>query len=191
MNATLATGAFLLLSQSQTLPSWRDNGGPVPKNIDRPPTISDSVNIWSRHDSSVTNVRFIEDDGDAESTYPEAYSEHLQEWGRVQHLNNYLGNIRDAGDIDPTTAAMAWDAWKALSEVTQRSLPVPDAAPGPNGELLYTWDKAEHHLELEFARDGSAEFFYRNRESGQLWGAEYTTGALLSQEVEEKLRIFI
>ena len=73
----------------------------------------------------------------------------LQEAGRWQKLNHYLGAARRAGSISSQTANFAWAAWKHLSAETGHALSVPDAATGPNGELLYTWDEGIHHLELE------------------------------------------
>src|SRR5438034_355379 len=49
---------------------------------------------------------------------------------------------------------------------TQKTVLVPDARPGPNGELLYSWDRDEHHLELEIFLDAPAEFFYENDTRG-------------------------
>jgi hypothetical protein len=126
------------------------------------------------------------------------YSEHrdqrfetsLRENARAQRLAYYLGKLARQGDLSDDTALLAWRAWNKLSEAFG-TLPVPDAAPGPNGELLYTWNTGEHHLELEIFADGSAELFYANRVSGDLWGSEYTIGGPFSDDVREKLRAFI
>ena len=106
-------------------------------------------------------------------------------------LENYLGSLRETGAISPQTATLAWNAWKHISDENGKSLPEPDASSGPNGELLYTWDKGEHHLELELFADGRAEFFYRNRKTGKLWEAEYTLDATLHPDTKERLSVFI
>ncbi len=112
------------------------------------------------------------------------------ELAREQHLYHYLTAIRVQGEIAPETAEAAWKMWKdckcKLLEKTGKTLPVPDAAPGPNGELLYTWNKEEHHFELEFIAGAPMEFFYRNRNTGKFWGIEYSQGEDLPEEAIEK-----
>lgn len=109
---------------------------------------------------------------------------------RDQKLCSYINNTCEAGKISPETAARAGDIWKLLGEAMHGTLPVPDVSPGPEGQLLFLWDKGEHHLELEVFADAPAEFFYRNRVSGVLWGADYPIGTSFTEEIQEKLRIF-
>ena len=85
---------------------------------------------------------------------------------RVQGLVDYLYRITDEELVTPRLARMAWEAWAALSNSMHNALLVPDACPGPNGELLYTWDRDGHHLELEIFLDAPAEFFYENDTRG-------------------------
>ncbi len=110
---------------------------------------------------------------------------------RFQMLNYYLVSVREAGDIDANTASIAWNAWKLLSGLMGKPLPVPDAAPGPDGQLLYAWNKEEHHLELEFFPNGPAEFFYLNRLSNETWEGEYIVDKPISQDVKARLKVFI
>jgi hypothetical protein len=107
---------------------------------------------------------------------------------RVQGLAYYLGTVSAAGEITPSTAALALKFWNELRRAV-RGLPVPDAAPGPEGQLLYTWNRAEHHLEAEIFPNGSIEMFYRNRITGDLWGHDSTAGDALSEEVITRLRL--
>lgn len=109
---------------------------------------------------------------------------------RVQELSAYLEGLVGSHEISSDTATYAWNAWKDLSGAAGGTLLVPDAAPGPNGELLYTWNRGEHHFELEMFANGSAEMFYANRESGELWGSEYCPGESLSPEAAAKLGFF-
>src|SRR5262245_21798744 len=51
--------------------------------------------------------------------------------------------------ISPATAQLAREAWWLLWEATGQALPVPAACTGPDGQMLYTWDRDRHHLELE------------------------------------------
>jgi hypothetical protein len=110
---------------------------------------------------------------------------------RVQGLVDYLYQIEDQELITPRLARLAWDAWTTLSNSLGNALSVPDACPGSDGELLYTWDRDEHHFELEVFPDAPAEFFYRNRTSGELWGCEYTLGEPVPCEALDRLRLFV
>src|SRR5713101_6782623 len=88
---------------------------------------------------------------------------------RVQGLVDYLYQIVDQELVTPRLARRAWEAWAALSNNMGNALLVPDACPGPNGELLYTWDRDADHLELEIFPDAAAEFFYENDASDEVW----------------------
>ena len=57
--------------------------------------------------------------------------------------------------------------------------------------MFYSWDKGRHHLELEIIPGKVAEFFYRDRETGTLWGEDYTIGDVLPSEGVDKLELFI
>ncbi len=109
---------------------------------------------------------------------------------RRQMLHDYLQTIRDAGDISADTAKLAWNAWQHLREAAARDLSVPDAAPGPEGQLLYAWNKSEHHLELEIFPNRPAEFFYFNRVSQEAWEEAYHIDQPLSQQAQDKFAIF-
>ncbi len=119
-----------------------------------------------------------------------ATGEYSKELSRMQQLNYYLGSVRDAGDISESTATLALIAWATLSDAISNSLSVPDAAPGPEGQLLYAWNKGEHHLELEIFPNSPAEFFYLNRVSNESWEDEYDVNTPVSQQAKDKLSIF-
>ena len=108
----------------------------------------------------------------------------------TQRLADYLRDVRESGDISNDTGELAWTAWRILWEGMAKRLPVPDAAAGPNGELLYAWNEGEHHLELEIFPNAPAEFFYRNRSTGKLWERPYRVGDPVSMEVREHLSLF-
>jgi hypothetical protein len=93
--------------------------------------------------------------------------------------------------ITRSTASIAVRAWLDVSDATGNALPVPAACTGPDGQMMYTWDKERHHLELEITADGAGEFFYRNRETSELWGEEYRPGTPLAHDVVTKLKLFI
>jgi hypothetical protein len=110
---------------------------------------------------------------------------------RVQGLVDYLNQMVDQELITPRVARLAWNAWTALSNSAGNALLVPDACPGPDGELLYTWDRGEHHLELEIFAESPAEFFYENDASGEVGEAAFVVGESVPAEVVPRLRLFV
>lgn len=105
-------------------------------------------------------------------------------------LIRYLQSICDSGDVTETAAAQAKVLWLSLQNNMNSHMAIPDAASGPNGEILLTWDKGEHHLELEIVPGATAELFYRNRLSEQLWAEEYELEKPISDSAREKLAFF-
>jgi hypothetical protein len=71
-------------------------------------------------------------------------------------------------------------SWK-LSEY-----PIPCACTGPDGEMFYSWDRAEHHLEVEIIEGAPTELFYRKRNptggSEETWFEEIEVGAPLPEK---------
>jgi hypothetical protein len=109
--------------------------------------------------------------------------------GREQRMNRFIGMLREIGEISPDMAQQAWQGWQLL-KAAARTLSVPDASSGRNGEFLYIWDRGDHHLELEIYPGGTADFFYAHRTAGHLWGAEYRIGDPLNQDILERLKLF-
>lgn len=83
--------------------------------------------------------------------------------------------------------------WQELSKgFTQKGfwLEVPNACPGQNNDFMYTWSKDMHYLECEIFGNGAVEFFYRNRESGDIWGEDTTFERGFSAAIFEKVALF-
>jgi hypothetical protein len=110
---------------------------------------------------------------------------------RVQGLVDYLYGINDQELVTPRLARLAWQDWTSLSNGMSNALLVPDACPGPNGELFYTWDRDGHHLELEIFPDAPAEFFYENDGSGEVWEATFAIGEPVPPEALDKLQFVV
>lgn len=111
----------------------------------------------------------------------------------LEHLS-YLHRVSTELDpplITPRTAELAAKAWAAICMESGFQVPVPAACTGPDGEMFYSWDRGRHHLELEVTPGKPAEFFYRDRETEQLWSEDYEAGKPLSPEAAEKVRLFI
>jgi hypothetical protein len=106
----------------------------------------------------------------------------------------YLKRVSTVGNQPPITlktAESAWNAWIIVWEATGFALPIPAACTGPDGQILYSWDNDQHHFELEIIPEQPAEFFYKNRGTGELWGEDYNIGDSLSNEACQRLKLFI
>jgi hypothetical protein len=110
--------------------------------------------------------------------------------GRGQRLFQFLQKLMRSGEVPTATADVAWRTWNQLKTQAAGPLLVPDASGGPNGGLLFFWDQGEHHLELEFLADGEVEFFYRNRRTGTLWGADHHNGQPFAEEILSHVAFF-
>ncbi len=100
-------------------------------------------------------------------------------------------NETSQDEISPPMIDLAWSAWIALRDATSPTLPIPDACPGPDGELLYTWDREEHHFEAEVFPSGAVEFFYRNRLTDELWEHDGMIDDPIPESVIAKMSLFI
>jgi len=115
-----------------------------------------------------------------------AFAKHMQ---HREYLNRVSGG--EHALVTPGTASQAMKAWNAIWVASGGRMPIPAACTGPDGEMFYSWDRGRHHLELEIIPDQPAEFFYRDRETEQLWAEDYNIGGPLPAETIEKLRLFI
>lgn len=114
----------------------------------------------------------------------------VRQKSREQRLYVYLGGLRDTGKIDGYTAIVAWRMWRQLRRAAKDKVRVPNASASGEGQVLYTWNEEEHHLELEIFPDGKAEFFYRNRRTGKLWGHDLMEGEAIPQDIIQKATLF-
>lgn len=112
---------------------------------------------------------------------------------RIKEHFVYLSEISRGqnASISPQTASEARQIWYDLWAASGFALPVPAACTGPDARLMYAWDRDEHHFEIELIPGEPTELFYRNRQTGELWGEEYTVGHPLPQGTAAKLRLFI
>ena len=109
----------------------------------------------------------------------------------VEHLT-YLQEVSQGDEpaITPQTASLARRTWLQAWEASLFKLPVPAACTEPDGKLLYTWDRGDHHFEVEFIPGKPTELFYRNRSSGELWSDDLAIDANLPQAAIVKMRLF-
>lgn len=118
---------------------------------------------------------------------------------RHQELRRYLDSLhseaKSTGEVEFTILVLntAWQVWADLREYFLSKglcLEVPDACPGQRDNFMYTWSKAEHYLECEILGSGEVEFFYRNRNSGEVWGEDTTLEQEFSTTVLDKAALF-
>lgn len=116
-----------------------------------------------------------------------------------KQLLAYLETLRieaqSAGEIEFTVslinlAEQVWSHLKNHFRTQGKCLEVPDACPGSNDNFMYVWSTAEHYLECEIFGDGTVEFFYRNRSTGDNWGEDTTLGYGLSTTIFAKVALF-
>jgi hypothetical protein len=110
----------------------------------------------------------------------------------VKHLE-FLDRVTkgESPPITIETAELARSAWQLIWQESGYRMPVPAACTGPDGEMFYSWDRGRHHLELEIIPGQPAEFFYRDRETGEFWGEEYTIHDPLPSKILARLTLFM
>lgn len=119
---------------------------------------------------------------------------------RHQELRHYLDSlhfeVESTGQDEFTILVLdiAWQVWTGLREYFLSKglcLEVPDACPGQKDNFMYTWSKAEHYLECEIFGSGEVEFFYRNRNSREVWGEDTTLEQKFSATILDKATLFV
>ena len=108
--------------------------------------------------------------------------------GLLHEHRLYLQKIAREGEISQELGRSAWTM--LLKILFEEDVDVPDAIPGVDGKLFYTWKSGEHYLDLEMFPDGETEFFYRNAQSGRLWNLSSRINVPLPREAASKLRLF-
>lgn len=118
---------------------------------------------------------------------------------RHQELRCYLDALqiqaKSTGEAEFTILVLdtAWQVWLVVREyffLQDLCLEVPDACPGQRDNFMYTWSKAEYYLECEIFSSGEVEFFYRNRDSGEVWGEDTTLEQGFSTTIFDKAALF-
>lgn len=102
----------------------------------------------------------------------------------------FLAYLHGVSSISSQTAELARQVWSDILKVTCCSMPVPSASTSPDGTMFFSWDRDDHHFELEvFPPDRPSELFYRNRATGELWGEDYKIGDNLSSDAIVRLNL--
>jgi len=103
----------------------------------------------------------------------------------------YLREAEAGRLVATSVATAARRIWTALSGAFDHQLSVPDACPGPDGDLLYTWDRGHHHFELEIEPGAVPTAFSWNRKTGETWVGDAEESSADWEEVLSRLRAFL
>lgn len=116
---------------------------------------------------------------------------HIQE--QIGQLKEYLDKLGRLGVITPLSSKKYYEAWHNVNQALSTKgiiLPIPNACPSPDGEMLFTWDSDQHHFEYELNLDDTVEYYYKNRYTRLDWYAEGIINQLIPDEAIEKLSYF-
>ncbi len=145
----------------------------VPRNVPLQPTIPQAAPIHPQ-------IRTARQELSAK-----AFTMHMEHLSFLKHVST-----GERPSITPDTARSASMAWRLIWKASDYKMPVPAAGTGPDGEMFYAWNAGRYHLELEIIPGQPAEFFYRDRETGEFWGEDYEVGAPLPPKIVAKLGLF-
>lgn len=95
----------------------------------------------------------------------------------------YLSQMTARGKLSRAVTEAALALW-GFMQLHVPGIEVPHAGPTQDGGLLMVWDKGRHHFELEVSPSGRYDWFYRDRQTDNYWGAEDRTVGDYSQELK-------
>ena len=90
---------------------------------------------------------------------------------RERRWLEYLRGLPYSGAVSAYIAASAERLWRNIRPVTGTTS-VPDAVATETGGIFMSWDRGDHHVEIELMSSGRYDWFYRNRKTGIYGGGE-------------------
>lgn len=114
---------------------------------------------------------------------------------RKERIKNHLDWLRDLHNGEDAVLSRAiFNAavlsWDEIDQESEGRMPLPAACTGPDGQMFYSWDKDEHHLEIELDPGDGNFWFYRNRKTEIMWGDDWAVGSKLPWWLPKKLALF-
>ncbi|HYK04996.1 MAG TPA: hypothetical protein VE974_24795 [Thermoanaerobaculia bacterium] len=100
----------------------------------------------------------------------------------------YLRSLPYSGATSSFIAASAERLWRSIRP-TAGSLSVPDAVATETGGIFMSWDRGDHHLEIELMSSGRYDWFYRNRKTGAYGGGEDFPIQVIAPELVSQLML--
>lgn len=99
--------------------------------------------------------------------------------GSLLKLDNYLQQQVSSHSINQAASETYKNAAYEFIAAFGPNSGVPDACPGPDGQMIYYWRKDSDSIQLDVKPNGDAELYYRNTNGDFL--IEYKVGTLLNK----------
>ena len=100
---------------------------------------------------------------------------------RLLKLDNYLQQQVSAHAINQTASDIYKNAVYEFIAAFGPKAGVPDACPGPDGQMIYYWRRKSDSVQLDVKPNGDAELYYLNRSTNGDFLLEYQVGALSNE----------
>lgn len=101
----------------------------------------------------------------------------------------YLHDLTEpSGPLSHQRVRQIETLWEHLQRRVAEHLPLPHAMASETGEFVMTWDRGPHHFEIEMLPNGSYDWFYLDRTSGERLGEDEHPLGTFSTEMVSRLR---
>lgn len=94
-------------------------------------------------------------------------------------ITTYLKSEAEIGGLSPAMAAYAEEVTAHLGALAYNA----SVGVGADDVVMFCWNKANHHLELELFPDRHGEWFYLDHDTNAMWEAAYDATAPLDPRV--------
>ena len=103
--------------------------------------------------------------------------------------NRYLDDLaRPPVELPPDHARAVRRVWAALDSSLSQSLRLPAAGPGGDLGFQLSWNTDDMYLDIDIASDGSLEWFWTDRHTGEYQGSD---NLRLTSPPEELLQLLV
>lgn len=99
----------------------------------------------------------------------------------------YLARMAAEGVVPLALARRAKVVWLLASATAGDGLPIPAAVAFTGGPIEYHWEGGAHQISVEIPSEGPCHWFYRNRTTGEIWGADVPPQAELPAQLAHYL----
>ncbi|MCX6382100.1 MAG: hypothetical protein NT023_21930 [Armatimonadetes bacterium] len=102
------------------------------------------------------------------------------------HALAKVEQYRQQGAVSEATSQRARKAFLLLAESMQFRMPEPQVWAGGQAQILFEWNSAERHFEMEVLPEGEIEFYYSNQTTKETWEAYSDIRNPIPAEILEK-----
>jgi hypothetical protein len=103
--------------------------------------------------------------------------------------DRYLHSLMEpSGPLSAQRLRQIERLWECLRRQVTEPLALPHAIATEAGEFVMTWDRGQHHFEIEILPDGRYDWFYLDRSSGERVGEEEHPAGTCSSQMIAHLR---